>query len=371
LNGFPEFESDEAAKKCKLFLNHNPLTSLKGAPKFVSGLVIKDCAKLTSLEGCPEIMDGITLDDCIGLRDLVGLKGKNNISIYAEGSGLTSLKGCPDEVRELNIVNCDNLKDLSEFPKHVFYAYITIFPGCLIDLHEKVHNHRIRQLRLNRYSIITEMIYRLEDPFEFQDWCIENRIRGVPMKLQNLFESTKDQPFDEKYTREDNPETFECAESFMKKPNHLYSVSSNALSFSKAFDFGKYKAPKKVEFTEVDDPDLCIVIKNNPTIHSLDVIPKVICDNSESFPVLTISGCKNITSLKGADNAIEFLDANGTGLTSLLGCPGSIESLYVDSTQITSFEGVPGTIERNHICLFMQKTDIIERSTNVSSVIYI
>jgi hypothetical protein len=116
------------------------------------------------------------------LRILNGIKTTNitNLSISADESGITSFEGCPDKIGYLSVCSCEKLSNFAGFPKKITSLSISIFKGCLLFLHEKIQNGEIDNiifiLRNSNQTQIDLMtaIKKLSDPFEFQDWCIEN-----------------------------------------------------------------------------------------------------------------------------------------------------------------------------------------------------
>jgi hypothetical protein len=79
------------------------------------------------------------------------------------------------------MVNCnDKLSSFEGFPDYVDALSITLIPECLMFLHDKMHEEKaIKSCYF--YDIhddpcfeLHRNIEKLSDPFEFQDWCIEN-----------------------------------------------------------------------------------------------------------------------------------------------------------------------------------------------------
>ena len=74
----------------------------------------------------------------------------------------------------------------TNFPSHVSYLRIDTenLKGenlKLMDYHQLIHEeHRLDNLRLVTGSMprikLSETIVSMEDPFEFQEWCIENNL---------------------------------------------------------------------------------------------------------------------------------------------------------------------------------------------------
>jgi hypothetical protein len=164
----------------------NPLTSLEGLPDSIDTLHVKNCKYLTNLAHCPALSDDITIYGCPLIKDLKGLRIRSaHAQIFASNSGMTSFEGCPKEISLLVATQCKDLTSFDGFPSRVRQLDISVFPGCLMFLHEKVHNKEIEEILLfalddddrltNDHAYhITEKMEEISDPFEFQDWCIEN-----------------------------------------------------------------------------------------------------------------------------------------------------------------------------------------------------
>jgi hypothetical protein len=137
---------------------------------------------------------------------------------------LTSFDGLPKEMNALVVAGSDNL-DFESFPKSCkVYSITSSLNKQLMVLHELRHEYQcffnIFLCHPGKSSVdfeISEQIGSISDPFEFQDWCINNRLRGVLMKLQQLFEAKKAGVFAKKYMRDDNPEPYNEAIILMDK----------------------------------------------------------------------------------------------------------------------------------------------------------
>jgi hypothetical protein len=173
---------------------------------------------------------------CVGqnLKDLSGCPNFGQISI-SHNPNLTSLRGIPPTIEDLYaedvpndlgelrnfslrmlVLNRTKISSLENFPKHVNDLICDKIP--LLQLHSKLHeSHQIRRVFLsfthvneqNRAAEISKKLNAISDPFEFQDWCINNRLRGILMKLNQLFEVKNEFGFDSRYTREKNPVVYD------------------------------------------------------------------------------------------------------------------------------------------------------------------
>jgi hypothetical protein len=94
--------------------------------------------------------------------------------------GLTSFEGCPKRLRILSIVDVE-VTSFEEFPDFVDDLYISPSKGSLMILHEKFHRKEIlictimhKDMGFKPNMKLSDTFKKLSDPFEFQDWCIEN-----------------------------------------------------------------------------------------------------------------------------------------------------------------------------------------------------
>jgi hypothetical protein len=175
---------------------------------------------------------------------------------------------------------------------------------------------------------------------------------GVPMKLQHLFEVNKqadDFVFEEKYTREDNPEVFDYSDFFeneldgsiLEAKNLKFSRST--IVFNKTYDFRTTKFPKilKVPAFEFQFE------ADNETLTDFKWFGEI------NRPVSIIVGSDlhsafnsiHLTSLEGIPQT-SYLDLDGSDLTSLEHCEmtkpnSSLETniLNIAYTKIKSFKG--------------------------------
>jgi hypothetical protein len=157
------------------------------------------------LEGCPEVEKKINIVRCTNVKNLRGLIGVNSdLELVASHSGLTSLEGCPRKLWKLNIVGT-KISSFEGFPDYIEDCLtISLFDGCLMFLHERFHDQKAIKTcyfyihhNNEHKSELGRAFSSISDPFEFQDWCINNRLRGVLMKLQQLFEAENELGFDE------------------------------------------------------------------------------------------------------------------------------------------------------------------------------
>jgi hypothetical protein len=198
--GIEDFTVDEmndieltmTAHRSTLNLDNSNLKSLKGLPKSISQL---DHANITA--------------DKNELTDLHGLEQFDNLNLVTAGyNPLTSLKGLPQKVKTLFIYHLTTtLEDLSDLKntkikvlniagtniKSFDYFPIIEHLSCtvtndeyslrLMQLHEFCHEHRFfSKIDLQdpeytgnkRYEALTNSLMDLSDPFDFQDWCINN-----------------------------------------------------------------------------------------------------------------------------------------------------------------------------------------------------
>lgn len=104
--------------------NANRLTSLKGAPKKITGsLNITACFYLKSLEHCTQNIEEYVNVGNNSLTSLVGLPKKINGDFDASNNSLENLKGCPETVwGSFNVYN-NKLTSLEYGPKKVFHIY--------------------------------------------------------------------------------------------------------------------------------------------------------------------------------------------------------------------------------------------------------
>ena len=103
---------------------NNYITTLKGAPKYVSQTFsIKGCKNLETLEGAPETVEegSFICSCCNSLKSLEGAPKKvGGIFSCNSCKGLTSLKGAPKEFsEEFYCPYCDSLQTLEGAPKKV------------------------------------------------------------------------------------------------------------------------------------------------------------------------------------------------------------------------------------------------------------
>ena len=110
---------------------NNYITTLKGAPKYVSQTFsIKGCKNLETLEGAPETVEegSFICSYCNSLKSLVG--GPKNVGIYFDCSychSLETLEGAPEKCgynaikynKLFNCEGCNNLKSLKGCTKNV------------------------------------------------------------------------------------------------------------------------------------------------------------------------------------------------------------------------------------------------------------
>ena len=94
--------------------------------------------------------------------------------------GLTSFEGCPKRLRILSIFGVE-VTSFEEFPDFVDSLYISPSKGSLMFLHEKFHRKEILICAIMHKDMcfkpdmkLIDAFKKLSDPFEFQDWCIEN-----------------------------------------------------------------------------------------------------------------------------------------------------------------------------------------------------
>jgi hypothetical protein len=209
--GFEPIKSDGNiiinAARCHHLSNLEHLQNRK-----ISKLVLISCDAIDSLASCPDIgISGSTsLAYSFGvgefnisyLQNLTTLKGfcdgnKNRKlgKIDIGNTNVTSLEGISEEVYDLNIENT-KIESFEYFPKDVHYLKIDLKPGILMKLHQLIHEEkRIKSISLSvragsvqisskMIESLTEVskktieiqakIMSMKDPFEFQDWCVDN-----------------------------------------------------------------------------------------------------------------------------------------------------------------------------------------------------
>lgn len=189
--GFPEFFSEQAEKNCDLLIVNNPITSFEGGPRYIGWLRLDHVFSMTSLESSPIVHSSLELDHVLNIDDLTGLKTDqtdpdNAISVILRSSDIISLRGCPKEVSTLTIINCGQLKNLDGFPNKVSQMNITYdslenSSDGLMYLHELYHDKKaIKTINIlepisEEYEEDLDSAFdEISDPFEFQDWCIQN-----------------------------------------------------------------------------------------------------------------------------------------------------------------------------------------------------
>ena len=112
---------DIEGKVCvgSIYCYHSSLTSLKGAPKEVSGYFDCSCNKLTTLKGAPEKVGGnfdCSYNQLTTLEDAPKSVGG---SYYCNDNALTTLKGAPKEVGGNFDCSYNQLTTLEAAPKSV------------------------------------------------------------------------------------------------------------------------------------------------------------------------------------------------------------------------------------------------------------
>jgi hypothetical protein len=257
-------------------------------------------------------------------------------------------------VKNFCIERCKNLKDLSNFPDHVNNLELTYSCGNLLFFHEKYHEKKsiddiaiydslgdpVTSLSKTAPGLFDNFI-KLSDPFEFQDWCINNRLRGVLMKLQQLFEAENELGFDEKYTREDNPEVYTSGELTIYRPFKNENFADLPRIFKKPIKLN-IRQSKLTDFVGLTDQ----ISEKDNTFMKIDVTPAD----------FVVSETNPLTSLKGLPKQLMTLNVSGAiGLTSLEYCP-SITALRINKTGIRSFEHLQHSEAPGYIMLSIQAT---------------
>lgn len=115
--------------------NNKRLTSLKGAPKEVSGNFDCDENKLTSLEYCPQKVGGNFWCCSNELTSLEGCPQEVGKGFNCSDNKLISLKGCPQEVGSYFICGANELTSLEGSPEKVGGDFICSYNN-LISLEE-------------------------------------------------------------------------------------------------------------------------------------------------------------------------------------------------------------------------------------------
>jgi hypothetical protein len=113
------------------------------------------------------------------------------------------------------------------------------------------------------------------------------------MKLQHLFEAKSKINYDEKYTREDNPEVYEFSDPFYPYFENLSQEDFKRL-------------PKKLKYVGDDN---CAFVFAKCTMKSFVGFPEIIADLPISVTIGGITACENITSLEGLPEKIDTLHA--------------------------------------------------------------
>jgi hypothetical protein len=191
------------------------------------------------------------------------------------------------------------------------------------------------------------------------------------MKLQHLFEAENELGFDEKYTRDENPEiykkfsisTWHEVSSFDGFPRKIGlgcdNIDLNNHKFTNLIGFPEFvsdEAAKQCQLFVADNP--LTTLEGAPKFAKHLNISHTPLTSLEGCPeiqkILFANSCKNLTSLKGLKTSPSFyrIEADNSGLTSLEGCPEKLESLIVSDTKISSFEGFPKYVKRLMISPF-------------------
>ena len=135
------------------------------------------------------------------------------------------------------------------------------------------------------------------------------------MKLQHLFEAKSNLNYDEKYTREDNPEVYEFSNPFYPYFENLSQEDFKRL-------------PKKLKYVGDDNCSFGFV---GCTMKSFIGFPEIIADRP--IAVRIDGTCKNITSLEGLPEKIDTLFCAGSSLQNLNGCPVVLDRLFLDNSK--------------------------------------
>lgn len=111
--------------------------------KNLDTLDIYCCYGLTSLKGCPKKINVINIKQCKNLKSL--MYGPSEVGVYQlkDLKNLESLKGCPEKLNSFYCVGCNNLKTLKYGPSFVYFDFIATFNPLLDDLEnlpKKVHS---------------------------------------------------------------------------------------------------------------------------------------------------------------------------------------------------------------------------------------
>lgn len=127
LEGFPEFVNVNDSTHCDLTIQHGPLTSLTGGPKYCRRLYLRNLPLLTSLEGCPAIWHDIIVVGCANMKDLKGLSTQTRlVEVEISYSGITSFEGIPKSLHYLSVADCANMTSFDGFPDRLHRLDLTL-----------------------------------------------------------------------------------------------------------------------------------------------------------------------------------------------------------------------------------------------------
>lgn len=200
------------------------------------------------------------------------------------------------------------------------------------------------------------------------------------MKLNKNFEPDDRLAFDEKYTMENDPETYFENIDFFNKNIHSFNrfpkiISSEYVELSSNF-LSDLRGFPKFESDEIAKK-CSLKLSNNP-ITSLEGSPAYIygfnisdCSklaNLKHCPEISgyinINGCKSLKDLSGLSKKLGGCEtspikisiiANRSGLESFKGCPKEIENfIVIRCDNLRSFDEFPGKVARLDITIFRQ-----------------
>jgi hypothetical protein len=199
LSGSPKLISQETNSVLLVLSDNKYLKSLNGLNVEIAcpELILRNCPNLENLSNCPANLKFLSIEGSRKIKSLeqcVNSLDQSVESLYLADSGITSLRHIPKNIhlKRLDLRRCSSLVELdlklANPVRTLFVDLLIDRPWAkLINLHSLLHDEKMfSEIKIyksffsspyNRHDFMQDLslaMLSLSDPFEFQEWCMQN-----------------------------------------------------------------------------------------------------------------------------------------------------------------------------------------------------